>query len=285
MNYQQLLTKIENYKNKYNVKVIGQTSLGRKIYAVEKCVDKNFSTAIFVASVHAREYVATDLLCKFLDDGLFDNIKNFNITFILMANPDGVELCYYGLSSVCDEIIRHNLLVANSGNLDFSLWKANANGVDINNNFDAKFGHNAHKNMPASQGYIGKFAESENETKALVEYAKSKNIFFTISYHTKGEEIYYNFFQSSKHLERDEQIAQKFAQSTGYLIKNVESVSSGGFKDWCVQKLKIPALTIELASDSLVHPIGEQYLEDIFERNKNVAFDLEYAYNIFKKYE
>jgi len=39
-------------------------------------------------------------------------------------------------------------------------------------------------------------------------------------------------------------------------------------KDFLVQKLHIPSLTIEVGSDELVHPIGEKYLDTIYERNK-----------------
>ena len=284
MNYFNLLQKIEKYKKTYDVKCIGKTELNRKIIAVEKNLDSNFATAILVAGVHAREHITTDLLCKMLDERLFDDVKNFNISFVLMLNPDGVELCHHGLESVPFE--KHDFLIdANGGSLDFSLWKANAKGVDINNNFDARFGTNTSKNKPSSSGFVGEFAESENETKALVSYLKQKKTFFTVSYHSKGEEIYFNFFQDSKREKRDEKIAKRFATSTGYLIVNVQESSSGGFKDFCVEKLKIPAITIEVGSDELLHPIGVEFLNDIFEKNKNIAKDLEFAYNEFIKSE
>lgn len=283
MNYQTLLSKIEDYKRKFDVLVIGETLHKRKIFAVERNVKPNLATAIFVASVHARENVTTDLLCKFLDDGLFDDVKDFNLSFILMANPDGVEISKNGVYAAPFEQ-REFLIDLNQGSFDFSLWKANGRGVDINNNFDANFKSNIGSLSPAPSGFAGKFAESEIETKSLVLYTKLKNVFFTVSYHTKGEEIYYNFFQSGKALERDKIIAEKFAESTGYIIKNPELVSSGGYKDFCVQKLKIPAITIEVGNDSLVHPISEKYLNSIFDRNKNIANDTIFAYNTFERF-
>ena len=157
MNYAELLTKIENYKQKYQVCLIGKSSLGREIYAVEKCVDDALSTAVFVAGIHAREHISTDLLCKFLDDGLFDKIYKFNICLILMANPDGVELSCRGLDSVLDENLKFKLLKINNFSPDFSLWKANLFGVDLNNNFDANFGQNSLKSKPSSQGFAGDY--------------------------------------------------------------------------------------------------------------------------------
>ena len=172
------------------------------------------------------------------------------------------------------------LVEMNGGLANFSMWKANARGIDINNNFDARWGINTSAKTNSSQGFVGKFPMSEKETKAIARYTIKKKPFITISYHTKGEEIYFNFFQDEKRLIRDEKIAKRFSESTGYTIKNVEKISSGGYKDWCVEKLEIPALTIELGNDNLVHPITVESLKDIFEKNKTIAFDLEYAYNV-----
>ena len=37
-----------------------------------------------------------------------------------------------------------------------------------------------------------------------------------------------------------------------------------------MQKLKIPALTIEVGEDYLSHPIGEEHAERIYKKNKEV---------------
>jgi len=282
MTYKELLKKLSQLEKNYKVKVIGKTKFNRKIFAVEKVVDETLSTAIFVASVHARENIATDLLFEMIGRGLFEKINRFNLAFVVMANPDGVELQSGGFETF-PKIWQEKLVEMNGGSKDFSLWKANALGVDINNNFDANWGENVHSNKPSSQGFIGAKPMSENETKALANYIKKMKAFITISYHTKGEEIYFNFFQEKERLARDEKVAKRFADSTGYKIKNVEAVSSGGLKDWCVKKLKIPALTIELGNDELTHPIKKESLEEIFEKNKSIAFDLEFAYNEFEK--
>lgn len=284
MNYDELLEKIDEYKNRFKIRIIGESVFKRKIFAVEKTINKNFFTAIFVCSIHGRENIATDLVCKMIEDGLFENIRNFNLSFILMANPDGVELSKNGILSVLKKY-RKNLLKINKNSDNFVLWKANGQGVDLNNNFDARFGTNLHSSAESASGYAGKYAESEPETKAIVEYLKKINPFFVISYHTKGEEIYYNFFQDEIRLLRDRFIAEKFAKSTGYVIKNPECSSSGGLKDYVVSKMKIPSITVELGSDLLVHPIEKDSLEEIFEKHKTIAKDLEFAYNVFIEFE
>lgn len=282
MTYNELLKKLTLIDKNYQVKVIGKTKFNRKIFAVERILNESFSTAIFVASVHARENIATDLIFEMIEQKLFENVCKFNLAFIVMANPDGVALQCGGIGQFSKKW-QKKLIQMNGDSSDFSMWKANALGVDINNNFDAKWGQNVHSDVPASQGFVGYSAMSENETMAIADYTKKMRPFISISYHTKGEEIYFNFFQDGKSLIRDGLIAQQFSKSTGYKIKNVENFSSGGFKDWCVEKLKIPALTIELGRDDLVHPIKKEMLGEIFQKNKSIAFDLEFAYNMFEK--
>ena len=284
MNYLELIQKIRQLDKEYSVKIIGKTKFNRKIFAVERIVDRSFPTAIFIASIHARENIATDLIFEMLDKNLFNSISRFNLSFIVMANPDGVDL-QSGRLADFPKNMQEKLIIMNKGSSDFSMWKANANGVDLNNNFDANWGTNVHSLVPASHGFVGCNPMSERETKAIAKYTEKLKPFITISYHSKGEEIYFNFFQEGSILKRDELIARKFASSTGYKIVNVEKSSSGGYKDWCVQKLKIPALTIELGDDNLSHPIGKENLREIFDKNKTIAFDLEFAYNEFIRRE
>ena len=219
MNYKELLNKIEIYKSKFDVIEIDQTLFKRKIFAVERNLNKNFATAIFVCSIHAREYITSELVCKMIDDGLFDSVKEFNLSFIIMANPDGVELCLSGLQSV-PESERRRLFEINGKSADFSLWKANGRGVDLNNNFDADFKRIINSNKSASSGYAGEFAESELETKAVVNYLKKKNPFIVLCYHSKGEEIYFNYFQEDCCLKRDRLIAERFSNIDAIEINN-----------------------------------------------------------------
>lgn len=284
MNYSFLVKHLNKLDKKFNINTIGQSVFGRKIFAVERFLNKDFFTAVFVASIHARENITTDLVLKFLEDDLFAPISDFNIAVVPMLNPDGVELCFNGINGIFNETMKQQLIKFNDNSLNFSLWKANARGVDINNNFDAGFGKFMSKQTPSSQGFAGKFAESECETLAIENYIKSLNPFFVLAYHSKGEEIYYNYFQHEKDLKRDKTIAERFSNSTGYKIVNVENLSSGGLKDWTIEKLKIPALTIEIGSDDLKHPIKRTNLEEIYQKHKTIANDLDFAYNVFMKY-
>lgn len=275
MRYDDLEKFLSKQLRNSRVSVVGKTELYRSIYSVEIDFNSNY-TVLIQGAMHAREYITTDLICLMIKD-VCDNYDKYkkmntpNLIYVPMVNPDGVMLCYDGLKSVKDKIVRAKLLRINKGNKDFSLYKANINGVDLNTNFDAKWGSGKdNKFFPSSSDYVGKSPMSEKETKCLALLTINKKIDFTISYHAKGEEIYYNFYNKKENLRRDYNIAKIIARTTKYKIKNVENVSSGGYKDWCVLRLNIPAVTIEVGKDSFNHPIKPDKLKQIYNRNKNI---------------
>ena len=151
------------------------------------------------------------------------------------------------------------------------LYKANGRTVDLNVNFDAHWGTGKSNTIsPSSENYIGKSPFSENESRALRDFTLKIKPDFTISYHSKGEEIYYEFFQEKERLKNDFCLAKKIAKTTGYKIVSTP-FSAGGYKDWCIEKLKIPSITIEVGGDNLTHPIKKKNLRSIYIKNKNVV--------------
>jgi len=266
-----LSKKIDNAK----VEIVGKSELERSIYSVEFNFNSKH-TFLIQGAIHAREHITSDLICLMIKDvsinyEKYKKLNSPNIIFVPMVNPDGVMLCYNGLKSVRNKIIKTKLLKINNNSKDFSLFKANVNGVDLNTNFDAKWGSGKdNKFKPSSSDYVGCCPMSEKETKCLALLTINKKVDFSISYHSKGEEIYYNFYNKKENLKRDYCIAKIIAKTTRYKIKNVENVSAGGYKDWCVYRLNIPAVTIEVGKDSFSHPIKIDKLKQIYSRNKNI---------------
>lgn len=86
----------------------------------------------------------------------------------------------------------------------------------------------------------------------------------------KGEEIYFDFYQKEKNLKRDERIAKMVQNLTGYRIVSTQNSSFGGYKDWCIQRLGIPSLTIELGQDKFDHPINHMEIYDIITKNARI---------------
>ena len=285
MDYNKLQQCLNALKSKHNITVqsIGTSVLGKNIYAILVENNINYKWAIITAGIHAREHLSCDLVIMIINKYIKQTANyKYNIAFVPLVNPDGATLCTSGVENL--SVKQAQKLIDINGGGDFSLFKANANGVDLNNNFDANWNKQfTNKKQPSSQGYYGETPNSEPETQALVSFTEKIQPFITISYHLKGEEIYFDFYQDEKNYKRDKKIAQIFAQSTGYKIKSTQHVSSGGYKDWCVQHLKIPALTIELGNDKFAHPYPQNQINNIFNKNKNIFKCLNKALKIYNR--
>ncbi len=263
--YQQAIIRLREQDTE--VFSIGESTFLQPIYAVH-IGRKTGEQIILQGGIHAREWVTTALLIRLAT--IYRGSNTSGVYFVPCANPDGVRLALDGLDFVTDQDAKNNLLRIN-GSSDFSLYKANGRGVDLNVNFDADWGTGL-KNVtyPNSQNYIGEYPASEKETVALVEFTKSVSPICTLSYHSKGELVYYGFSgQSKDDLDRDRRIAKRIADALGYDALFTTG-SAGGYKDWCVRQLKIPAFTIEVGGDDLTHPVGLEHLDGILEDNRRV---------------
>ena len=252
--------------------IIGKSTFGRKIYAFK--IGDGAPVGIAQYAIHAREYITSYLALKHFQVGLFKG----SFWIIPLVNPDGATLSQTGLQSVRRESDKRKLLALNGNSADFSLWKANGRGVDLNVNFDARWGTGAKNTRCAgSENYIGKKPFSEPETRALKNFTQKINPDYTVSYHTKGEEIYWYFYQSMRTCPRDKRLAFALSRSTGYPLSLAKG-SAGGYKDWCIQALGIPSFTVEAGDDQLCHPLGLETLDDIVEKNANALYDLSKEY-------
>lgn len=243
-----IVKRIENFYNQYKGEkfVIGKSFLGRDLY----CIKVSFSlqpVIICQYAIHAREHITALLAIEHIKSYV-KNGKIGTVYFIPLLNPDGVYIAQH----------------------ESPLYKANAREVDLNVNFDARWGKGEKNQFErSSENFVGEYPFSEPETQALRDFTIKINPSLTISYHAKGEEIYYEFFQDEVRKMRDYNLAKIVADSTNYKIKSTPN-SCGGYKDWCIEQLKIPALTIEVGSDNLSHPIGKKHLAKIFNRTKMV---------------
>lgn len=228
MIYEEISSAYAAYKRKKCV--IGYSCQGREIYAfhVGKDYGKQF---IAVCGTHGREWICSRLALKFVRQKVASGGW-----IIPLLNPDGATL----------------------SQTQSPLWKANFRGVDVNCNFDADWGSGV-KNVTVrgAENCIGDYPLSEPETAAIARFTKQVEPFVTLSFHTKGGEIYWEYGGFG-----DKAGANILAAYTGYQPKRLTG-SAGGYKDWCIKELKIPSYTIECGSDNLAHPITR--LKDISE--------------------
>ncbi len=248
---------------------IGRTMLNRPIYAF--AIGCGYPKIIAQYAIHAREFI-TYYLANLHAVTLLKKIKKGigTIYIIPVVNIDGVALCIDGINSAPQ--YAEELLKLNQSN-DFSLWKANARGVDLNVNFPALWGTGA-KNIrqAGAQNYIGLCPASENETRTLMGFTNKIKPDLTLSFHSKGEVIYYDFHQSLKRKISDKKVAKVVSKSTGYQIVP-SGKSAGGYKDWCISH-GITALTIEVGRENLAHPIKPISLPQIWQKTRTIYDDL-----------
>lgn len=160
---------------------LGKTMDGREIYHILIGREDAPYHVLITASIHAREYITTQLVMKqtaeFLkNDQLKENyLDSVAVHVVPMVNPDGVSISQFGLDGIrtqeAKDYIRNVVMAADgsdgSGNY-FSRWKANAHGVDLNRNFDALWDSYAGSGHPSSDHYKGEAPGCEPEAAALI---------------------------------------------------------------------------------------------------------------------
>lgn len=241
------------HKSGADISVIGKSYCGNDLLCAHRG-SYSGKQIIITAAIHAREcYTALVVLNQIEKwrDG-----KSGGAYFIPLVNPDGAAFFESGRTFGAE-------LLEKSKSLN-KQWKANAQGVDLNCNFDARFGTGAQQNKerPSAHGYVGEYPLSAPETKALAEFTLKVKPSATVSYHCMGGELYWEFFQRENRL-RDKTFATAVAKHIGVKRVDGDLNSAGGYKDWCVIKLGIPAFTIELIKRGS-HPFApDDFIGDI----------------------
>ncbi len=240
---------------------IGYTLLGRPIPCVFKGSTLGGQTLLH-ASIHAREWVTTPLVMEMMKN----YTGSYGVWCVPMVNIDGVLLVEQGLSSIPEQSLRDFLLEVNGGSEDFSQWKANARAVDLNVNFNARWGEGSQNvTYPSPANYIGQYPFSEYENMALRSLTERVKPSLTLSYHAKGNVIYKGFGCVDPNIE----CAERISKSTGYPLLNSYD-SAGGYKDWYVTTFQKLGLTIEVGNSDVAYENLIDYLPQIYEQNANV---------------
>lgn len=271
------------------VKVLGAytTYDKRMVYDIVLGDLRSENQILVMGATHAREYITTQLVMHSICDiisasdkseykgkSMDDLLDNVAIHFIPMVNPDGVTIAQYGVDGLNTEQAKNTVKqICSEFNFnDTTQWKANAEGTDINRNFDAGWNeYNDNVGKPAPDHYKGTQPGSSAEAKGLIELTKKYKFKRTISYHTKGSLIYWNYKQTGALKDESEKFADEIAQVTGYAKENdSDAVDACGYKDWAVSAEKIPSITIEVGGKSDRNPVPESYLPEILAENKEV---------------
>ncbi|MDG0812006.1 M14 family metallopeptidase [Cohnella rhizosphaerae] len=209
------------------------------------------------AAMHANEWITSLIAMRFLEDygracrrktqiGGFDAAdlyKRTTLWVVPMVNPDGVELVQEGLRP--EHPLSARIGRWNRGSASFRNWKANARGVDLNDQFPAGWEEERRRRAvygPAPRDYGGEAPLSEPEAAALAAFTEAHSFDAVIALHTQGEEIYWNY--GGLEPPESKAWAHRLGLASGYRPLELTG-SDAGYKDWFIAKYRRPGFTVE----------------------------------------
>lgn len=256
-----------------------------KIPPIYSCGPTGKPQVLFVATHHAREWVATQMAMRLItyltanyqtDRRITRLLNTTEIWVIPVGNPDGYEYTF-----TTERLWRKNLR-DNDGDGVITL----ADGVDINRNFASHWGldDEGSSGIPSAGTYRGTAPHSEPETQALVDFINRMNFSFTVTYHTYGDLILYPCGWQFRTPSLDDPIflAQAGTDDNPAIYDTLNGVgydpgvgadlyiTNGDFTDWSYYNADVPSYTVEFTDgydfrfpddDAMVQTVFEDSLE------------------------
>lgn len=295
--YQEMQVDLNILKATYpqmQMDVLGNTIDGRQLYHVVVGNPSAPHKILVHGGIHAREYISSQVVMReivallemqqngwlYHGQSVATLLQNTCIHFVPMVNPDGITLVQGGIDALNTQAAKTMVMsmAAQDQVTDLATylrkWKNNINGVNLNRNFNAFWQEATPKvDHPSNMFYKGTGPESEVESKALANLCRQLMPDYTISYHTQGRVIYWYFGETGNYKAKGQYLANVVHQNTGYTISDTWSqTDAAGFKDWAVQKLDIPSVTIELGRGT--SPVDESQITQMWTENDGILLDL-----------
>ncbi|WP_338042351.1 M14 family metallocarboxypeptidase [Paenibacillus alba] len=237
------------------VGVMGESVMGKSIPALR--IGQGARELHIQAAIHANEWITTPLIMQFVEDlacsyargtawhgsNVRRLLSEYSLWVVPMVNPDGVELVLQGVE---EHPHREQLLEWNGGSLDFSGWKANIRGVDLNDQFPAYWEEEAARRVqlgPGPRDYGGEAPLTEPEAAAMVRFTEIHPFEIVVALHTQGREIYWNY--RGYEPPESEMYAERLSLAGNYQAVKL-SDSDAGYKDWFIQQFRKPGFTVEV---------------------------------------
>lgn len=256
---------------------IGNSVLGKDI--IELQIGAGSKQVHMNGSFHANEWITTPVLMKFINEyvlaltngtairglPMLPFYQQTQLSIVPMVNPDGVDLVVLGADAAGE--FRESVLEINNQNTDFSDWKANIRGVDLNNQYPALWDVEAERKptSPQPRDFPGYAPLTEPEAIAIAELTRDRDFSRINALHTQGEVIFWGF----EGLEPPESltIVTEFERVSGYIpIQYVDSYA--GYKDWFIQEYRRPGFTLELGQGTNPLPISQ--FDEIYEETLGI---------------
>lgn len=270
----------EGHPEKLQVDTIGVSVEGREIYAAR--IGNGEKKLVVIGGVHAREWMTSYLLMSLIEiylnhdkEGkklkgypIYQLLEEVSVSFIPMMNPDGIDLVLNGIGNRNLELLG----TMNEGEADFSRWKANIAGVDLNRQFPADWEETESKEAPSFENYKGTFPLDQPESKAVANYTLEEKPEMAVAYHLSGSVIFWYYNQKDQAYKRDLKIGKKIGRITRYKLVEKEDSDgiAAGYKDWFVKAFEKPGYTIEIG-DQRYDQIGADEVYRFIEENQEVV--------------
>lgn len=265
----------EKYPEFIELSSIGESEEGRDLTLILLGNQDAEINIMIQASIHAREFITTTVLMSQIDYMLKNLDAEYELTGITfrelldkicfhivpMSNPDGVEIVQSGIISP--------LYPGKTSNIDLRQWKANAKGIDLNSNFDALWKNYKSPSTPSSEKYKGSAPECAAESKALADYVRNNPIDITLSYHTMGSVIYWDFPNQDKINDLNFSLSSEIVPESGFYLLS-DPYTCAGFRDWAILQ-GIPSLTVEMGVGRVPSVFSEFF--QIWKRSKNIIYE------------
>jgi Zinc carboxypeptidase/Immune inhibitor A peptidase M6 len=179
---------------------IGQSINGQDIVALKlsrdarKLRDGRKPSVLYLGAQHAREWITPEMIRRLKDEILaryeegnprVRRLLNRNeLWFVPVANPDGYDFSFEEGQRLWRKNLRDN-----NGDGEIT----SGDGVDLNRNFDHRWGYDNEGSSPniASETYRGAGPNSEPETRALDRFMRRVGFEFFVNYHSAAELLLY----------------------------------------------------------------------------------------------
>jgi g-D-glutamyl-meso-diaminopimelate peptidase len=103
----------------------------------------------------------------------------------------------------------------------------------------------------------------------MVAYTTINDIDVTLSLHSQGEEIYWQYPNTNP--DGAEDMAKNFAAVSGYMLEDVPPESSfAGYRDWFIEKFNRPGFTIECGLGENPLPISQ--FDEIYNKTSAILW-------------
>jgi hypothetical protein len=275
------------------LEVIGHTLQGREIVALK--VTRNARTVadgtrpdvLYMSTVHAREWISTEVNRRLLHYFVDNYGKNADVTnlvntnelwFLVVANPDGYQYTFD----------QQRLWRKNLRDNDKDGQITGNDGVDPNRNYDVDWGYDNEGSSPqfSADDYRGTGPASEPEVQAHQALIDRLKFNFLITYHSYGPLILYPFGWQVQTPSADDPLFVAYSGTDAApAISGFDPgvgadlyITNGTTDDYSYAKTGTLSWTVELNEGcdgcGFVFPDDEALVQGEYEKNLPFALDL-----------